>query len=91
MRQKHVFACFTRAQLCISSFACKLLCRHSTVIAKVNSSINFDFGSSIITLYFSKIKRNIENVILCADIDVDKYVGRSIEMDREHLVLETVF
>ena len=43
MLQKHVFAFFARVQLCISSFACKLLCRHSSLIAEVNSCINFIF------------------------------------------------
>ena len=56
MLQKHVFACFARAQLCISSFACKLLCRHSTLIVKVNSCINFNFCITIIMLHLSKIR-----------------------------------
>ena len=53
MIQKHVFA---RAKLCISSFACKLLCRHFTLIAKMNSCTNFNVRSSIIMIYSSKIR-----------------------------------
>ena len=56
MLQKHVFACFARAQLCISSFACKPLCRRSTLIAKGNSCINFKFCITIIMLYLSEIR-----------------------------------
>ena len=56
MLQKHVLACFAREQLCISSFASKLLCRHTTLIAKVNSCINFNFCILIIMLYLSKIR-----------------------------------
>ena len=50
MLQKHVFAQFARAQLCISSFAWKPLCRISTLLAEVNSCINFNFCSTIITI-----------------------------------------
>ena len=56
MQQKHVFACFALSQLCISSFACKLLCRQSTLIAKVNSCINCNFCITIIMLHLSKIR-----------------------------------
>ena len=38
--KKHVFACFAHAQLCISSFACKLLCTSSTLTAEVNIGKN---------------------------------------------------
>ena len=60
MLQKHVFAFFERAQLCISSSACKLLCRHSTLTAEVNSCINFNFCMTIIMLYLSKIRGNLK-------------------------------
>ena len=39
MLQKHGFAFFAHPQLCFSSFACKLLCRQSTLIAELNSCI----------------------------------------------------
>ena len=52
MLQKHVFAC---AQLCISSFACELLSRHCTLIAKVNSCVHLIatllLRSSLIRIY----------------------------------------
>ena len=53
---KTCFACFALSQLCISSFACKLLCRQSTLIAKVNSCINCKFCITIIILHLSKIR-----------------------------------
>ena len=45
-----------RKWTCISSFACKLLCRHSALIAKENYCINFNFCITIIMLYLSKIR-----------------------------------
>ena len=59
--KKHVYAYFAHVQLCISSFACKLICRHSTLIAKVNSCINFNFCITIIMLYLSKIRGILKN------------------------------
>ena len=50
------FCIFARAQLRISSFASKLLCRHSILIAEVNSCINFNFCITIIIDYLSKIR-----------------------------------
>ena len=59
-KKARFFAFFARAQLCISSFACKLLYRHSTLIAEVNSCINFIFCITIIMLYLSKIRGNLK-------------------------------
>ena len=53
---KICFCIFACAQLHISSFACKLLSRHSTLIAKVHSCILFHFCIIIIMLYLSKIR-----------------------------------
>ena len=52
---KTCFCIFARVNLRISSFAYKLLCRHFTLIAEVNSCINFIFCITIIMLYCSKI------------------------------------
>ena len=57
----NVFAC---AQLCISSFACKLLCRHSTLIAEVNSCINFIFCITITLLYLNKFRGILCSLLL---------------------------
>ena len=54
-----LIAFFARVQLCISSFACKLLCRLFTLIAEVNSCINFIFCITIIMLYLSKKLKEI--------------------------------
>ena len=48
--------CFARAQLCGGSFACKLLCIHSTLITKVNSCINLNYCITTIMFYLSKIR-----------------------------------
>ena len=56
MLQKHVFACFACVQSCIGSFACKLIFRHSTLIAEVNSSICFNFCITITMLYLNTIR-----------------------------------
>ena len=78
MLQKHVFAFSARAQLHIGSFAC----RHSTLIAEVNSCINFNFYITIIMVYLSKIRGNLMIVILYDEVNVDKYVRRSIVVER---------
>ena len=49
-------AFFARAQLCISSFACKLLYMHSTLKAKVNSCLHFIFCITTIMLNLSEIR-----------------------------------
>ena len=82
MLKKHVFAFFARSHLCVSSFARKLLCRHSTSIAEVNSCINFNFCITIIMLYLSKNYKKFEIVILYVDVNVDKYVRLSIVFKR---------
>ena len=56
MLRKHVFAFFACAQLCTNTFACKLLCRHSTLIEEVNSCINLNFCITFIMLYLPKIR-----------------------------------
>ena len=43
MLHLHVFAYIACAHLCISKFASKMLCGHYSMIAKVNSRINFNF------------------------------------------------
>ena len=50
------FACFARAQLYISAFACKVLCWHSTLISKINSCINFNFCITIICYTYPKLE-----------------------------------
>ena len=70
-----VNACFARAQLCISSFACSFIDSRNKCLH------NFNFCISIIMLYLSKIRRKLK-LILSADVNVDKYVGRSIVIER---------
>ena len=43
MLDSHVFARFAHAQVYISDFAGKLICRCCTIIVKENSQINFQF------------------------------------------------
>ena len=76
MLQKHVFAWFARAQLCINSFACKLLCRHSTLIAKVNSCINFNFCIATKMLFLYKIIGILKLLSHLCHAYICSYVGR---------------
>ena len=63
----HAFACFGK----------KLLCRHSTLMAKVNFCIKLNFWTTVIKLFLSKNYRKTEIAILCTEVNVAKYVNCS--------------
>ena len=78
MLHLHEFECFARAQTCIINIEGKLLCSHSSLVAKVNFCINFNFFITIVMLFLSENSRQTEITILCSDVNVSKNVGRSI-------------
>lgn len=67
------FPCFARAQLRIIKFASKVLCRHTTLIAMVNSYITFNFCITIIMLFSIRGEMKLRFCAL-ADVNLAKDV-----------------
>ena len=56
----NAIACFARAQLCNSNFASKLLCRNSTLMAKVNFCMNSNFLITVITIFYLAVRTKLK-------------------------------
>ena len=82
MLQKHVFAFFACAQLCISNFAGKLLCSDSTLIAEVN----FACAQLCISNFAGKLLCSDSTLIAevnfaCAQLCISNFAGKLLCSD----------
>lgn len=66
----------------VNSNVCQICMFLHVLLGRSCARINFHFFITITMLYFYENQMNIDIALLCTDVDVAKYVGRSVAVSR---------